>query len=360
MQKYIDKISHSNLSSGHLLNTGNPATAPVSIAAFLRPASKGVLGWTGNISNTCRSWLRCVQHPSTCAESLEQELTMSQTTALALRAAVPSHTRTSPFKSLFYLVHGPGAADRATLMQINCYHCGTYLNLHLHHVDAPRNDLRAWEHFYCPGCGQKSSMPPETDKFYSTKITQTIPTGENTMNPLVIITGQKAITTSLIIAEVFEKQHKNVMQSIERLECSAEFRRLNFQPSSYLNEQNKPQPMYQITKDAFIFLAMGFTGSKAAQFKEAFIAQFNAMEKMLLEGSGKADKTIDVNMRHKRGVTNKQGMDMKYTLDLTKIFMEPNAFNLTMLQRVSGLDLDDMIDEVTTVRQTPAPMPKSR
>jgi Rha family phage regulatory protein len=40
---------------------------------------------------------------------------------------------------------------------------------------------------------------------------------------------------------------------------------------------------YRITRDGFVFLAMGFTGTKAAQFKEAYINVFNQMEKQLNE-----------------------------------------------------------------------------
>ncbi|HHL2105229.1 TPA: Rha family transcriptional regulator [Escherichia coli] len=40
-------------------------------------------------------------------------------------------------------------------------------------------------------------------------------------------------------------------------------------------------PCYQITRDGFAFLAMGFTGKRAAQFKEAYINAFNQMEKQL-------------------------------------------------------------------------------
>ena len=35
--------------------------------------------------------------------------------------------------------------------------------------------------------------------------------------------------------------------------------------------------MYQMTKDGFVFLVMGFTGSKAAKFKEDYINAFNEM-----------------------------------------------------------------------------------
>jgi hypothetical protein len=35
--------------------------------------------------------------------------------------------------------------------------------------------------------------------------------------------------------------------------------------------------MYEMTRDGFTFLAMGFTGKEAARWKEAYIAAFNAM-----------------------------------------------------------------------------------
>lgn len=89
------------------------------------------------------------------------------------------------------------------------------------------------------------------------------------------------VVTSLDIARTFEKEHRNVLANIRKLECSDEFRLLNFEQSSYLNEQNHKQPMYYITRDGFTLLAMGYTGEKAMRFKEAYIKQFNAMERML-------------------------------------------------------------------------------
>jgi len=90
-------------------------------------------------------------------------------------------------------------------------------------------------------------------------------------------------TTSLIIAQAFEKDHKNVLRDIENLECSEEFRRLNFEHTPYVHPQNgQTYPAYRITRDGFAFLAMGFTGKKAAAWKEKFLEAFNAMEKQLL------------------------------------------------------------------------------
>ena len=62
------------------------------------------------------------------------------------------------------------------------------------------------------------------------------------------------------------------MQSIRNLECSPEFVALNFQGNTYKDNLNHEKPEYLITRDGFTFLAMGFTGAKAAEFKEKYIA----------------------------------------------------------------------------------------
>ncbi|MCI8582719.1 MAG: Rha family transcriptional regulator, partial [Dorea sp.] len=77
------------------------------------------------------------------------------------------------------------------------------------------------------------------------------------------------------------KQHAHVLRDIKELECSEEFRLSNFGESSYINSQNKKQPMYYMTRDGFTILVMGYTGEKAMRFKEAYIKQFNVMEKAL-------------------------------------------------------------------------------
>lgn len=98
---------------------------------------------------------------------------------------------------------------------------------------------------------------------------------------LVTIHKRNVCTTSLKVAEVFGKQHKNVMQAIENLEVPDDFNRLNFQPIFFADSYGRQQPAYQITRDGFTVLAMGFTGKKAMQFKLEYIAAFNAMEQAL-------------------------------------------------------------------------------
>lgn len=102
------------------------------------------------------------------------------------------------------------------------------------------------------------------------------------------------VVSSLDVAETFEKEHYHVLRDIKELECSEEFRLSNFGESSYRNSQNKKQPMYYMTRDGFTLLVMGYTGHKAMKFKEAYIKQFNAMEKQLKEKLVERQKGIAV------------------------------------------------------------------
>ena len=100
---------------------------------------------------------------------------------------------------------------------------------------------------------------------------------------LVIIKENKLITTSLMIAKVFNKKHFHVMEAIRNLECSEEFRQSNFRLTFYIDIQGKKQPMYEVTKDGYSMLAFGFTGKKATFWKEKYIKTFNKMESKLRE-----------------------------------------------------------------------------
>jgi Rha family phage regulatory protein len=99
----------------------------------------------------------------------------------------------------------------------------------------------------------------------------------------LVVTSQsgKDVTTSLIVADVFGKVHSHVLRDIKNLACSQEFRDANFGHSTYKSLQGKQMPMYEITKDGFSFLAMGFTGEKAGEFKEKFIKEFNKRDTLL-------------------------------------------------------------------------------
>ena len=89
------------------------------------------------------------------------------------------------------------------------------------------------------------------------------------------------VTTSLLVAEVFGKEHSKVVRDIESLSCSASFNAANFGVITYIDSRNREQTAYEMTKDGFSFLVMGYTGAKAGEFKERFINEFNRREALL-------------------------------------------------------------------------------
>lgn len=104
------------------------------------------------------------------------------------------------------------------------------------------------------------------------------------MANLVTIDQDRIVTDSQTLARTFGKRHKNVLQAYDRLKCSEEFNRLNFVPAEFLDAKGELRRSVTMTKDGFAMLAMGFTGPKAAAFKEAFLTEFNRMAEALARG----------------------------------------------------------------------------
>lgn len=104
------------------------------------------------------------------------------------------------------------------------------------------------------------------------------------MNELVIMHDKQAVTTSLVLAEVFEKQHKNVIQAIEAkiesAENQARYKRM-FYEGIYTDKKGEQRKMYYLNRDGFTFVAMGFTGRKVDEFKLKYIDAFNKMEEQI-------------------------------------------------------------------------------
>jgi Rha family phage regulatory protein len=101
------------------------------------------------------------------------------------------------------------------------------------------------------------------------------------MTNLVSLENGRVTTSSLIVAQHFNKRHDVVLRSIQNLECSEDFTHHNFAVSEYKDNSGKSNKCYIITKDGFTFLVMGFTGKEAAIWKERFINAFNEMEAKL-------------------------------------------------------------------------------
>lgn len=106
------------------------------------------------------------------------------------------------------------------------------------------------------------------------------------MNELVIMKDQQAVTTSLQVAEVFGKNHYHVLEAIDNKihsnENSGQYNSM-FVEGEYKDKSGKRNKMYYMNRDGFTFIAFGFTGKKADEFKLKYIDAFNKMEETIKE-----------------------------------------------------------------------------
>lgn len=103
------------------------------------------------------------------------------------------------------------------------------------------------------------------------------------MNNLVIMKSKQALTTSLKVAETFEKKHQHVLRDIDSLKKDVSNFGHMFEETSIKDSYGREQRAYFMNRDGFTLLAMGYTGKKALQFKLKYIEAFNKMEKTIRE-----------------------------------------------------------------------------
>lgn len=97
--------------------------------------------------------------------------------------------------------------------------------------------------------------------------------------------SNQPLTNSKLVAEVFEKEHDNVLKAIRKILQGGIVKNDEtpmFEETTYINEQNKQSyPMFIMNQDGFTLLAMGFNGKKAMEFKLKYIEAFNAMKRQI-------------------------------------------------------------------------------
>lgn len=125
---------------------------------------------------------------------------------------------------------------------------------------------------------------------------------ENFEQFLKVNQKQRIVTNSRHIATVFGKRHDNIIRDIKALiieqDCG-EFALLNFEETSYLDEWGRKQPMYQMTKNGFLLLVMGYRTKKAMKFKVEFIKAFDLMrDKLKQEGYSLIHKYNELALEH--------------------------------------------------------------
>lgn len=122
------------------------------------------------------------------------------------------------------------------------------------------------------------------------------------MNEVIIINGQSVefevadsgvFATSLDVANVFEKRHSDILAQIREFPKD-DFNERNFPLVKYLDQKGEARPIYNLTRDGFCLLAMGFTGARAYKWKIEFINAFNKMESLIKSGGIANEKFTEV------------------------------------------------------------------
>lgn len=98
---------------------------------------------------------------------------------------------------------------------------------------------------------------------------------------LVELQNGVATTTSLQVSKTFGKKHKHVLETIKNLMAENSAVKNMFKETTYLSDRGREYQMYQMDKDGFTLLVMGYTGQKATEFKLRYIQAFNEMEEAL-------------------------------------------------------------------------------
>ncbi|ECZ6617465.1 transcriptional regulator [Salmonella enterica] len=188
-----------------------------------------------------------------------------------------------------------------------------------------------------------------------TKEDATMATALTLSHPEVTIENGRAVTTSVAVAEYFRKMHKDVLKKIDNLDCSAEFNERNFAPVDYTDAKVEKRPAYQITKNGFVFLVMGFTGKKAAAFKEAYIAEFDRMENELrqqnlrpvcndiIHGDG---RTLVIRFDEHGNIKDSQSIPNNAcicTVENFKFFLEQKGWTLINRSEIKNMTVEQLL-----------------
>lgn len=115
-------------------------------------------------------------------------------------------------------------------------------------------------------------------------------------NPVVTVKEGEAFANSRDVAAYFGKRHDDVLKAIRNLlDQERELGVRNFAETPYVEPQNgQTYKSYDMDRDGFALLAMGFTGSKALKWKMRYIEAFNAMQAEI-ERQAKSGPMIDMN-----------------------------------------------------------------
>ncbi|HIF9370480.1 TPA: Rha family transcriptional regulator [Photobacterium damselae] len=162
------------------------------------------------------------------------------------------------------------------------------------------------------------------------------------------------VTDSITVSRCFNKLHKDVLRKIESLDCSDVFASAHFyahvQKLNIGNAAVRDSKYYQMTKDGFMFLVMGFTGKRAATIKEAYINAFNLMAKKMRQPSPP--------LTHRTLTLFENGHPIESKLIPNDAFVITKSSIPTLIEENSVFNVDELLEIAASVNKKIAQLAK--
>ena len=148
-------------------------------------------------------------------------------------------------------------------------------------------------------------------------------------------------TTSLKVAEIYGKDHGDVLKKIRKfIELIPELGQGNFSESSYINEQNKEQPMFNMDRQGFSMLVNKFTGDEATIFTYKYTLAFERLVELVDMLSEENEELYQI------AVSDKCQLEREYEADKIKYSVRNIS---TVLSSVKYTELEDTINKIIDV-----------
>lgn len=161
------------------------------------------------------------------------------------------------------------------------------------------------------------------------------------------------LTNSLLVAETFGKEHRNVLRDIKNLIEGGVLKNEQtpmFEETTYMSEQNKQSyPLYVMNQDGFTLLAMGFNGKKAMEFKLKYIEAFNAMKKQIEQSKPSVPKNY---LEALKSLVKAE--EEKQQLALENKQKDETIITISKANVELGNKITEMLPKVELLRQNPA------
>jgi len=175
------------------------------------------------------------------------------------------------------------------------------------------------------------------------------------MTDLILVKDKTPLTTSLAIAEGTEQQHASVIKLVRKYKTDLkEFGLLGFEIRPRTEGQHGGgDTEYVLLNEPQATLLLTYMSNTPVvrQFKKKLVRAFYDMAEQI-RGESRVSR-VEFEHNRARRLDNPHGIDIKYSLDLTKIVMQPNQKGLQVLTRLTGIDLDDIAESLQPAYTAP-------